>query len=942
MLACSCIFAEIINVPDDFETIQDAVDNAADGDSILIATGVYHQSASWTNEPTNLSIIGSNEGNTIIDLEEREDGNIYGIYSQGSDLFAENLILKNIRGMGISCHNGHVEIRNCEFENVWRPIPLQTCPTVVIENCIFSNGWEAIDISGRGGESTIRYNFISDFSRGIKADGLPPYTIINNTIINSAHGIQIGTGEELHIVKNNIVTSCEEGVMFTHAPQFGDIDEHVEEYISFTYNCFWNNETNFYALFGILGEDGWIRAEEFNPRPGTGMIYENPLFVDAENGDFYLTADSPCIDTGDPDSPEDPDGTRADMGAFYYHQYEPGIAVTPESFDFGSVSLWDTASTEIEIHNDGEGPIVISSIEINNEAFRTSFDNPVEEEGQHFEFRETQISHALLIREALMDGEDLPEGNEVGVFTPSGFCAGGCVIDDPGEDFGFAAFGGQQDNEVFVVDDEFEFRYWDRFTSREIFADAEFLEGSETFVNDGFSILDLSGDRETIQAGASMDIEVFFSPHEIGEYEAVMTITSNDPNYGELEVPLYGSCGHRELNVSLIEGWNMMSINVSPTDEFYADDEDRGPDVPLMLAQLRIDEDNHHVILFKDIVGGFYIPSWGYCNIRYWDLTEGYQIKVDESLVASWSGDPIAFDTDIPMTEGWNMIPYFPNYELNASGPDFYVLSPIIDHVIIAKDIQGRFINPEWGYSNMPPWRQTQGYKIKVDEDVTLNYPEQQEERLARNFVPRNDNHLRPQSNTNMSVLINSVSGLESESDLRIQAFNSDGIEVGFGTIDEKGRCGLAVWGDDESTDIVEGLREGEAFELKLVSESSETPLSLQTIMAGNGLVYTTNDFTVLEMSAASAIPEDYFLSQNYPNPFNSITRLNYGLPEAGLVNISVFDIEGRLVETLVRLDQVAGYHYVTWDANIASSGLYFIEMKAEGFTQVQKIVLTK
>jgi len=53
---------------------------------------------------------------------------------------------------------------------------------------------------------------------------------------------------------------------------------------------------------------------------GTGNITKDPLFVNPDNGDFHLTKNSPCIDTGDPDSPKDPDSTRADMGALYFPQ----------------------------------------------------------------------------------------------------------------------------------------------------------------------------------------------------------------------------------------------------------------------------------------------------------------------------------------------------------------------------------------------------------------------------------------------------------------------------------------------------------------------------------------------------------------------------------------------------------------------------------------------
>jgi hypothetical protein len=55
-------------------------------------------------------------------------------------------------------------------------------------------------------------------------------------------------------------------------------------------------------------------------RAGLGNINVDPLFVDAEAGDFHLQSVSPCIDAGDPTGPFDPDGTRADMGAFYFHQ----------------------------------------------------------------------------------------------------------------------------------------------------------------------------------------------------------------------------------------------------------------------------------------------------------------------------------------------------------------------------------------------------------------------------------------------------------------------------------------------------------------------------------------------------------------------------------------------------------------------------------------------
>ena len=62
---------------------------------------------------------------------------------------------------------------------------------------------------------------------------------------------------------------------------------------------------------------------------GTGNITEDPVFVNASADDYQLTAGSPCIDAGDPTSSLDPDGTRADMGAFYFNQLGIGEGTTP-------------------------------------------------------------------------------------------------------------------------------------------------------------------------------------------------------------------------------------------------------------------------------------------------------------------------------------------------------------------------------------------------------------------------------------------------------------------------------------------------------------------------------------------------------------------------------------------------------------------------------------
>jgi hypothetical protein len=88
--------------------------------------------------------------------------------------------------------------------------------------------------------------------------------------------------------------------------------------------------------------------------------------------------------------------------------------------------------------------------------------------------------------------------------------------------------------------------------------------------------------------------------------------------------------------------------------------------------------------------------------------------------------------------------------------------------------------------------------------------------------------------------------------------------------------------------------------------------------------------------------PITYTLEQNYPNPFNPSTAISFTLPQAGLVTLKVYNLQGREVAALVNGALEAGLHQVTFDASQLSSGLYFVRMQAGDFNQVRKMMLVK
>jgi hypothetical protein len=94
-------------------------------------------------------------------------------------------------------------------------------------------------------------------------------------------------------------------------------------------------------------------------------------------------------------------------------------------------------------------------------------------------------------------------------------------------------------------------------------------------------------------------------------------------------------------------------------------------------------------------------------------------------------------------------------------------------------------------------------------------------------------------------------------------------------------------------------------------------------------------------------LPITYNIHNAYPNPFNPKTTLHYDLPEDAMVNITIYDMMGRVVSNLVSSQQNAGYKSIQWDAtNVhgqpVSAGVYLYSIEAGEFRQTKKMVLLK
>jgi len=374
-----------------------------------------------------------------------------------------------------------------------------------------------------------------------------------------------------------------------------------------------------------------------------------------------------------------------------------------------------------------------------------------------------------------------------------------------------------------------------------------------------------------------------------------------------------------ERTLQLEMGWNMISVNLQPD-----------PDDIREITQTLVEADL--LILMKDGLGRFYSPEFDFCNIPGWDVADGYQMKMDDAAELTIGGITVMADDPLPLTEGWNLIAYYPRIEVDA----IIAFSGIVDRLLIAKDGLGRFYNVEWGFSNMGNLQEGQGYQVKVTEDLELVYrlQEEDDDLIAKVHNPQGSSPVHPVTGNNMSLLL--IDNHQLSIEIGVYA---DGQLVGSGNL-QNGLCGIAIWGDDPTTDVIDGALTDQPLSIVIHDETAQHNVSFNTLTGESK--YSTDGFWVIELEGVVEIPTEFGITSAFPNPFNSRILVKYALPEAGIVNLSVFDLTGRQVMELASGQQAAGVHSVTVEGEALASGIYFINLQAVGQVSKWKVVLMK
>ncbi len=287
--------ADTIHVPGDQPTIQDGLNAANFGDTVLVAPGTYFENIIWP-EVDGIKLIGAGRDNTIIDGNNQ--ASVIRIDALG--VIGNSTLVK-----GFTITNG----------NALPPWPESQ-----------GGGIYIYDSDPILEDLTITGNTADDFGGGLYVWLCAPIVrntvIINNTAI-SRGGVDCKLGSPIfdHVT---VANNAPGGLYFDTRGYPKIINSIVSS--NYLYGIRINGTTFGSTIIAIGYSDidnaiQLIGAASYDDLGG--IIQEDPLFVDPVNQNYHLMEGSPCIDAGDPNYPLDPDGTITDMGAFYYDQSVP-------------------------------------------------------------------------------------------------------------------------------------------------------------------------------------------------------------------------------------------------------------------------------------------------------------------------------------------------------------------------------------------------------------------------------------------------------------------------------------------------------------------------------------------------------------------------------------------------------------------------------------------
>jgi hypothetical protein len=145
------------------------------------------------------------------------------------------------------------------------------------------------------------------------------------------------------------------------------------------------------------------------------------------------------------------------------------------------------------------------------------------------------------------------------------------------------------------------------------------------------------------------------------------------------------------------------------------------------------------------------------------------------------------------------------------------------------------------------------------------------------------------------------------------------------------------------------GFSSGPDTTVKVMNDANNQVFTFTFNRQPTSLVFDPNNNIVLKQATltlgvplSGVVPMEYNLHQNYPNPFNPVTTILYDIPVPSRVRLTVYDVLGRMVATVVNEEQQGGEYAVPFDGTHLSSGVYFYTLEAGKYVRTRSLILVK
>jgi hypothetical protein len=242
------------------------------------------------------------------------------------------------------------------------------------------------------------------------------------------------------------------------------------------------------------------------------------------------------------------------------------------------------------------------------------------------------------------------------------------------------------------------------------------------------------------------------------------------------------------------------------------------------------------------------------------------------------------------------------------------------------------------------------GYKMHLSCEASLTYPCDGGPLQAPSIsvIRPEPRHFILEGRTgDYHAIVVSVSGDIEEGD-EIGLYTNSGLLAGSAVCVDA-VVPIAAWADDPMTPEKDGFAQGEKITWRVWRsaynfETIVVPGLIDGTAAFGQSPYTTVE---IEFSSSGVLPLAYLLHDNYPNPFNSNTVLRFSLAVPTVAQLTIFNIVGQHVRSLVDNELTAGEHEVEWDGSDDSgrpvaTGVYLYRLTAGPYDQTRKMLLLK